>query len=435
MQLTKFMLILIFCVELNQAGFMDRFKSSYNWISKVDYKINLWPMGKKENSTNPEANSTVVVNQTESSLLSSTTLNQIKSTLIANQTESAPTTLPSDSTVFQSTAGNIAGSSMISNQTEASMPTTSSIQLNSEQINRTESNLAFSTANSPPSIDTENKQVETTARPAEPARMPETTTEMVLLENDSQTKLISYTSTNSPSTFTEPVNLASSTDLANQTNNESFTTIISTESHSSSTDGPPVLINITRQVYPDATESEQKMTTVTPVSNGSSTMAFTVWVTTKENTKQPVESSTATSSNSEETSQNANHSVEQTTTERFAYLQTSTLASAQTSEVTSTHTKPPTTGQTRVSTTSTTIASTIKATRRPVQKSNTPIIVKFLNLRKMTPGSKAVMKNKEGENDNIIYRDIRTYNYVREKLDETFVKFINTFYYSSNRRI
>ena len=432
MHLTKFMLILICCAGLGEAGFMDRFKPSYNWIPKVDYKFNLWSTAKKENPANTETNSTVAVNQTGTSVLPSTTSHPTESTLITNRIEptSSPTTVASD-------LGNSTGSSTISNQTEASMPTAPPNQINSEQTNWTVSNLAFSTANSLPPIDSENKPAEATTRPAEPAQLHTTTSETpISLEDDSQTKLNNFTTpTNSLETFTEPTHLLSSTDSTNRTNgadptgNVSLTTIAPTESHSSAFDETSTSMKPATEpvAHSDADRSEQKA----PTPDHSLQTTLTTLLANKA-TKPPVEQfvepfSTATVT-LKETDHEANHSAEQTSTEGIL-SPSSTAAPARAGKVT--QTKQPVSVRVRESTT----PSTIKTTRRPINKPNTPIIVKFLNLRKLTPGSKTVMKNKEGENDNIIYRDIRTYNFVLEKLDEAFVKFINTFYYNSNRRV
>lgn len=456
MHLTKFMLILILCVGLHDAGFMDRFKSSYNWIYKVDYKMpTIWSAGKKENSTSPETNSTIALNQTEPSLPSLTTLSQTGSTLIANQTEHSPTTLPSDPTEFNSTTGNFSGSSTLSNQTEASMPTTPSNQFSSEQKDRTESNLAFSTENSRPpiSIETERNPIETTTKAAEPVQLIETTTITVTLENNSQTKLNNLTAPTS-NLGTDPVNLPSSTDPINQTmkftveqtDDVSLAATGSTESNSSSsTDQPSV--NVTEQAPHDAVNftNEQKVPTVTPVSDSSDS---TISPISKEKTKQPVEQSSTqandfssvemtpaspSSVGTEDNGQKANHSVEQITTQRMANLESSTVTSIQTSKVTK-QSRQPTTVRARESTTTASIAKTtrrpINKLNAPINKSNTPIITKFLNLGRLTSGSRAVMKNKEGENDNIIYRNLHTHNFLKEKLDDTFVKFINTFYYN-----
>lgn len=515
MQIIKLAFICIFCIQFNEAGLMDRFKSSYNWIYKVDYKINLWPIGKKENATvnsNQTTDHLNKVNLNETSNSSEPNLLITSTIIITNQTESFTTPV------------SIANQTAPSSHHESNLTTSSSIDTGSDLIslisnenstilsdrldsviNQTESNpigssidneltsqitSTFQTNFTTQQIDsnTANHTSSTTAEPTESSET--TTTEQVLTSTEASSPIqtrndfvsSSTESTSTPNSTTELLNTFvqqtnatdairtesirnTTTKLEQQSNlpattvSESMplvelvtTTIASNEikqpveSVNSSTTSADIVqqsteasklqigtVNTTN--FESQLSNQTASVTERNLNATSSTNESDIEATTLLSTNDPTVETTSKEPIIFSTSTRVNTIITNTPTSTSTSASFSTSSSTSISTSFSTLTSESFSTSTSTSTSSTSSTPKTSISKATTSKPNTPIVIKYLNLKSLTSGKR--LKNKAAEeDDNVIYRDIHKTNYLKEKLDEAFVKFINTFYFnfSSTRR-
>ena len=451
MHLIRLILFLVICIELNESGLMDRFKSSYNWISKVDYKV--WQSNKKDNSTS----------STTSNLIQNTTLDSLKET---NQTESSVLNLSKNYTE---------SSISIANQTESLISSTANNQKDSKlTINFTSSNLLVTTTSLPTTIidqinisknqsdlidedkildssklnlinESVSNEKESTKQ-NEYNKPVELTTLITLIEtnkttssdNSSINNSLASTSWNKPIESTSFITLIE-TNKTTSSDDSSINNSLALTSSNATTElvnlpSLAITTNIPTEFLNTITESPKslnvtKLERTTTIKYSISDDALEATTTSLSSIdKQPVELN-----NQEIATTQKNYAIPSkiTSTESIKAKNQTLLNHTVNEPITTTESNS--IGITTLVVQlkeSTTLSSSTKSTKKSkfILKSNTPIVVKFLNLKSLTPGSRR-MKDKEGENDNIIYKDIHTYNFLKEKLDEAFVKFINTFYF------
>lgn len=490
MHLIKLTLFLIVCIGFNDAGFMDRFKSSYNWIYKVDYKVNLWPLSKKvDNSTLSTANngSTTTVDPLKNNSVQNSTENHVN---LINQTESSAVISSTDHSESSLT-------NLVSNQTETILSSTMLIVNQTDfypTINQTESSsIILNTSiamNDSVKDDVSNlkftkfdslKEIQISTNVTESDKSIETTTELLTTVKDFEHHITNKTDTiisnlstelenfSVPTEATNLINEVNDVNPSNLTSNSSteLSDILKTSKNETSTKLTKIDMKMPQLINDDIII--QEITTISPVSiekikppvETSSSSALNVYssiltttesITTLEDKNQTLnhtDSVEPTTESSLIVNENFSSTEIKTTTETSLtkisiknMIEKNSTVYNETEAINMNTTKKmstpvidkqqdktsPTIAPEQLITTST--IPTIKTTKKVINKSNTPIIIKFLNLKTLTPGRR--MKNKEGEDDNLIYKDLHTYNYFREKLDEAFVKFINTFYF--NRR-